>query len=284
MGIKGKDIDDGLALLYLLGRLDIELEGVTTTYGNGSIEEVNESTKTLLKSLGIYDVPLIKGSGSPRNRISPASRFLARKAKETSNTLTILGTGSLSNLYGAFLYDNSFFSNVLEFVLMGGITESLIINGKNLDELNFSIDPEAAYAVLSSGAKITVLTGNFCLQALFNKRQQKIFLSKPIYTYVEHSITEWNRFFTGEFGTDGFYIWDVVAAVYSTSPHLFESRTEIIVSKEADLHSGFLNIHRSQGGTVSAGGFALNIPQRIKSPAEFWKTLFDSWGQITYPI
>jgi inosine-uridine nucleoside N-ribohydrolase len=284
MGIMGKDIDDGLALLYLLGRLDVELEGVTTTYGNGSIEEVNVSTEKLLKDMGISDVPLVKGAGSKRNRISPAARFLARKASEASNTLTVLGTGSLSNLYGAYLYDNSFFSNVREFVLMGGITEPLIINGKNLDELNFSVHPEAAYAVLSSGAKVTILTGNFCLQALFNKRQQKIFLSKPIYAYVEHYITEWNRFFSDEFGTDGFFLWDMVAAVYSTSPSFFESSTEIIISKEDDLHSGFLNIQRSEGETVSPGGFALNIPQMIKNPGEFWKTMFDSWGRITYPI
>lgn len=36
MGLPGRDVDDGLALLYLLGREDVDLKGVTTTYGNSS--------------------------------------------------------------------------------------------------------------------------------------------------------------------------------------------------------------------------------------------------------
>lgn len=32
MGLYGKDVDDGLALLYLLGRDDIKLIGITTTF------------------------------------------------------------------------------------------------------------------------------------------------------------------------------------------------------------------------------------------------------------
>ena len=35
-GINGCDVDDGLALLYLLGDPEAEILGVTTTYGNNT--------------------------------------------------------------------------------------------------------------------------------------------------------------------------------------------------------------------------------------------------------
>lgn len=39
-GVPECPIDDGLALLYLLGKPQAELLGITTAYGNGSVEAV----------------------------------------------------------------------------------------------------------------------------------------------------------------------------------------------------------------------------------------------------
>ena len=43
-GINGCDVDDGLALLYLLGDPEAEVLGVTTTYGINTLEKVYENT------------------------------------------------------------------------------------------------------------------------------------------------------------------------------------------------------------------------------------------------
>lgn len=43
-GMKGRDVDDGLALLYLLGHPCADLLGVTTTYGNSRTEAVYANT------------------------------------------------------------------------------------------------------------------------------------------------------------------------------------------------------------------------------------------------
>ena len=52
MGIKERDVDDGLTLLYLLGREDVELLGITTTYGNSTIDAVYENTINMMTELG----------------------------------------------------------------------------------------------------------------------------------------------------------------------------------------------------------------------------------------
>ena len=48
-----RDVDDGLALIYLLGSLDVNIVGITSTFGNSTLEEVNRCTKLLLEKLGL---------------------------------------------------------------------------------------------------------------------------------------------------------------------------------------------------------------------------------------
>lgn len=44
----GADVDDGLALLYLLGHAgEVELAGITCTYGNSDIDTVYANTRRL---------------------------------------------------------------------------------------------------------------------------------------------------------------------------------------------------------------------------------------------
>jgi len=40
LGIPLKEVDDGLTLLYLLGVPELDLLGITTTFGNGRIDQV----------------------------------------------------------------------------------------------------------------------------------------------------------------------------------------------------------------------------------------------------
>ena len=47
MGLYGKDVDDGLTLLYLYQQADVDLLGVTLTYGNGTLAEVVGQSKLL---------------------------------------------------------------------------------------------------------------------------------------------------------------------------------------------------------------------------------------------
>ena len=62
MGLPNKDVDDGLTLMYLMGNNNIDLLGVTTTFGNSHIEDVFQATAKLFYDLNITDIPLKKGA------------------------------------------------------------------------------------------------------------------------------------------------------------------------------------------------------------------------------
>jgi len=206
MGLPGTDVDDGLALLYLLGSPKIRILGITTTFGNSTIEEVHPCLLSILNDLGHSDIPAFRGAPRPEETIgrdseprdSEAARFLADTVRLNPGTVCILATGSTTNLLGAYRLNPGFFYDVKEIVFMGGIVEPLLINGRKMKELNFASDPEAAlYALYAGGppaastgadapprtsdpgrCAITVISGNLCLQALLTRESFDAFVDQ----------------------------------------------------------------------------------------------------------
>src|SRR5699024_4245049 len=99
IGIYGKDVDDGLTLLYLYQQTNVELLGVTLTFGNGTVEQVVQQTDNL-KKLFSLNVETYRGKEKydSQKEHSPAAEFLAKSVRDAPNEITILATGSLNNL------------------------------------------------------------------------------------------------------------------------------------------------------------------------------------------
>ena len=106
-GVPDCDVDDGLALIYLLGNKDVNLLGVTTTYGNNKVEVVYPNTLKMINELKVEQLPVLKGGTSPNDLDNEASDYLVEMANKYEGDLSILATGSLTNLYGAYLKDNN---------------------------------------------------------------------------------------------------------------------------------------------------------------------------------
>jgi len=277
MGVKYRDVDDALTIFYLLGREDVNLLGITTTFGNDTVEVVYETTMGLLRDIDHGGIPLIRG-GVPEQRKSEAAEFLASAAGKAQEEITIIATGALTNLYGASLIDPDFFSNVSGIIVMGGITEPLFINGEKVDELNFSCDPEATYEVMKSKAPTTVITGNLCLSALFGKPEFHILeknLEISSYQYIYDRITPWRDFMNEVFKIEGFYNWDVLAGVYATNPELFVEKSRLVQSGVEDYKTGFLKISASD-----EKGYMLNIPSAINDIDRFNDLVFRAWNNV----
>ena len=279
MGLPNKDVDDGLTLMYLIGNSNIDLLGVTTTFGNSHIEDVYQATTKLFNDLNLTDIPLKKGAGKGSDRKSEAASFLVDTVNQYPNQITILATGSLTNLYGAYCLDPHFYEKVKEIVLMGGLTKPLIINGKNLDELNFSVDSEACYNVLHSGAKITTMTGHICLQAEFRKKEYERLMENKdsaSYAYIKEHSYAWYEHFKELFSTEGFFNWDIVSGVYMTHPELFQDSYKSIISTEEDLQKGLLRIEDPH-----ENGSIINIPTAIKDIDLFNEIIFETWKNVS---
>lgn len=274
-GVPDCDVDDGLTLIYLLGNKNANLLGVTTTYGNNKVEIVYPNTLKMIKELKVDNLPVIEGGKDPKDLDNKASDYLVKMANEYEGKLSILATGSLTNLYGAYLKDNTFFEKVKEIVLMGGITEPLIFAKRQMDELNFSCDPIGTYTVLTKGNNVSVITGNNCLKVLVTREDYERELSdytNPIVPYIKNSVDYWFDYNLDKFGINGTYNWDVTAAVYLMRPELFKKNIYKMNLSVEDLERGFLHIGEENNCT-------LNLPT-IDNEELYNKDIYNTWKGV----
>lgn len=278
MGVEGCDVDDGLALIYLLGKENIDVCGITTTYGNSDINTVYNNTALMLKELRRNAIPLLKGCQDKQNLKSEAVDFIVETVNLHKGNISILATGSLTNLYAAYLADNSIFEKISEIVLMGGITEKLIINGRNLDELNFSCDPTAAECILKNGKKLSIITGNNCLSAYFSELDFKTRLASKdnaIAQYISQKCMYWFRNMMSFFDINGFYNWDVVAAAFLANPSIFENKIFNLAPNIKHLERGFLNKNYQTNESLCF----INLPE-IHDVKKFTDDIYESWLNV----
>ncbi|MGX7111558.1 nucleoside hydrolase [Gemella cuniculi] len=242
MGLEYRDIDDGLALLYLYKNPSVKLLGVTLTFGNDSLEKVIESTERLKKNLSLK-INLIYGNETEDSYLTnKAAQFIVEETKKFPGEITILATGSLKNIADAYLLDNSIFSRIKTIVMMGGITEALVINNKEMKELNFTISYKNSYEVLKNSKNSIVLTGNACLNSklYINEITSIINSFSNNNKYLYEKCISWIKFHSDEYDANYIIVWDLLAAVYVTNPEYFENKKYKVEVKREYLKTGFI--------------------------------------------
>ncbi len=170
----GSNIDDALALAYLLRQPRCELLGVTTVTG----EPDNRAmlADALCRAFGRTDVPILCGAANPmrgpqRQPTAPqaavladrphrqtfvpdtAVDFLRRTIRGRPGRITLLTIGPLTNIGRLYAIDPEIPSLLRQHVLMAGHYFNRG-TGYGPTEWNVSVDPEAAAAVFSAGIPV----------------------------------------------------------------------------------------------------------------------------------
>ena len=279
MGLPRKEIDDGLALLYLLGRPDVTLLGVTTTFGNGTAQEAYAQTERMLRALGRADIPLFRGADRRGAPPTAAAHFLAAAAAAHPGQVTLLATGPLGNLHAAARVDPGFWGHLKQVACMGGYLRPLRIGYRNVAELNLSADPQASFAVLNAplhpalgiACPVTLMNAQVCLQAPFgwpDLRQLRGWDRR-----TRRVVRNWLLAFGLYCGVPRFYLWDLLPAVYISHPGLFDQNPVWVHPTVADLEKGRLVLAREGPGA------RVNMPTRILDRERFRAALFAAWAQ-----
>ena len=259
MGLDNRDIDDGLALVYLVENKNMELLGVCTTYANDSLEYVHKQTLELVEDLGI-NLKVYKGRGKfemndytgfgykrfeddGNFESNEAAKFIVEMANKYPNEIDLLATGSMQNLYDAYMIDNEIGEKLSSVVLMGGITGDLYFGDKIMKELNFSVCPKGAEVAIKKYKNVSILTGNRCMDVEFgtNELDKVKALGNNIKNeFIINKIEKWMREFKEKYNYDSIVLWDVIAAIYLMNPDMFRDDFMSVVSTEEDLFEGRL--------------------------------------------
>lgn len=177
----GNDIDDAVALAYLLNEPRCELLGVTTVSGDTAKRAA--LADAVCRAAGRTDVPvyagltgpLLHGRGQPEvpqyavlegtehrtdyGKPSDAVLFLRDTIRARPHEITLLAVGSMTNVAALFALDPEIPALVKRIVLMCGVfTGGLPNHGPGSREWNALLDPIATAIVFRHAAPGTLLS------------------------------------------------------------------------------------------------------------------------------
>lgn len=277
MGVYRNEIDDGLAILTLLGTNAVTVVGITTTYGNAGEPTVYSATRRLLAAAGRTDIPIVRGARYAGDYETAAAAFFVEAARQHGGRLVVLAIGPLTNTAAALQRDPTTVGSIRRALVMGGYLGRVRFPRREVAELNFSSDPAAAHAVLTSSAAITVMSAQLCLQARYGVRHLLVdIISAPL---LGRLIVRWFLAFSVSCGVAGFFLWDLVPAWAVFAPFRFDRQTVEILSTPTDLQHGTLRM-RPTPGTTEQAPRVVNLPTRIRYRHRFAADCARRWRRV----
>ena len=187
-------IDDAFALAYAIAHPEIELIGVTGTYGNVTVERGMANTRALLKLLGQPDIPVYAGVEIQRFVVSEASArihgtngvgevdiaadnaesageavdFLIESAAKYGEDLVVVPTGAQTTIAKALEKDETL--RGIRMVTMGG---ALTVPGNvsPAAEANISQDPVSSNSVYQLAEDMTMVGLDVTMQTRLTRAE-----------------------------------------------------------------------------------------------------------------
>lgn len=249
-------VDDAMALVFQALHPQIELLGVTSVFGNSTIEI---TTRNALYLAGRFapGTPVARGAAAPLRRAAPAPidwihgsdglgntgfssndrslldprpahRFIIDTVRSLPHQVTLLAVGPLTNFALALGEDPEIASLVKQVVVMGGAFGTIGINGNvsPAAEANMLGDPDAADIVFGSQWPVaivgldvterTIMTTDYMARL----RDEAGDAGRFVWDVSRH----YEAFHQSSAGLAGTYVHDSSAVAYLLAPHLYTTR------------------------------------------------------------
>ena len=183
--------DDVFAIWLAAGHPGIDLRGITTVAGNGSLADVTRNARIACTVAGIGQVPIAAGADRPLVRPARAAPdihgenalggpalpdptvpldergaidLIADVLEASSESVVLVPTGPLTNLAQLMKQRPDLLNRIREIVWMGGSIGAG--NRTSYAEFNAWVDPEAVEVVLGAGVPFTMVGLTVTHQAL----------------------------------------------------------------------------------------------------------------------
>ncbi|MEZ9336325.1 nucleoside hydrolase [Vibrio splendidus] len=250
-------IDDAMAILFAEAHPDIELMGITTVYGNATIDNGTQNALYLKQKFDMKAL-VAKGSDKPLLRDpvgatvvvhgetgfgdvtapssldseaikKPAYQFIIDSVRAEPREITLVAVGPLTNLALALEAAPDIVDLVKEVVVMGGAFGE---NGHRgnvtpFAEANIHDDPHAADKVFTASWPVVIIgldvteESFFTSQYLDELRDDAGEVGQFIWDISRYYL----KFYSDKVGMDGCHVHDPSAIAYVIQPSLFTSRS-----------------------------------------------------------
>ncbi len=251
-------IDDTAAIFFALTSGTLQIEALTTVFGNVEVEQCTRNALKILEIAGRADIPVHPGTDRPLLRepnyakfihgdnglgnveitapaVGPASmgavEAIVSRVMEAPGEITLIALGPLTNLALALTVEPQVARNIDELILMGGA----VLTWGNVTpaaSANLYNDPEAARIVYRSGAPLVQVGLDVCRPTVISHAQlariresntpMGRFLAQ-ITPFIEQAYRK--RGVKAVVEGRGVQYNDVVCVAYAVQPELFTTET-----------------------------------------------------------
>ncbi|WP_073836519.1 nucleoside hydrolase [Micromonospora sp. CB01531] len=213
-------IDDALAIMLAAASPEVDLRGLVAVAGNVGLPYTSGNAAALADLLRL-DIPVGKGASGPLSRrdidftpdvhgedgfaghslpvstrtFEPGVPLLARLIEESTDPITIVPIGPLTNIAMLINEYPETARKVERFVIMGGGAFDVLGNVTPVAEFNIWFDPDAAARVFAFGVPITMVGLNATHQAtVARKHLPRLFASGgPVAEIVGHLLAGYHN-------------------------------------------------------------------------------------------
>ena len=288
-------VDDAIALYFALAHPAIEVVGITTTFGNVSVEQAAVNA-LYLTALAGRTIPVTKGVAVPwckpqeappahihgadglgnlasrqavAGQVDPRSsaQFMVDTARAHPGEITLVAVGPLGNLSLALMLEPGLPQLVREVIVMGG-TVLEPGNVSPVAEANIWNDPHAADRVFAAGWKLTMVgldvTHRVAVTvALFKRIAER---HRHIATDTLHqAVGFYASFYSGLYkhlaAAPGCFAHDLLAFIYLVNPEFFTLETKAVRVATEGLAQGQTIMNRRDFLDYHEAAWALDKPR-----------------------
>jgi purine nucleosidase len=274
-------VDDALTILLALASPEIELEALTTTQGNVTIENATRNALSVLELGGVEKIPVAGGSSLPlvqpprasvlvhgrtglgrSNLPDPKDKplsmhavdFLIERFLSEPGELSLFAIGPLTNLALAIRKEPRFTESVRELVIMGGA----IREGGNvtpLTEFNIYVDPHAAHIVFHSGIPITLIPLDVTHKCILNQAHidRMARIASPVSSFITDAVEDYMKI-SLEWGQEGCALHDPLTLATIIAPDLLtlrECAVDVDISTGVSMGKTFADFTNRAGKSAN---------------------------------
>ena len=287
-------VDDAMALYFALAHPAIEVLGITTTFGNVTVDQA-VTNALYLTELAQSDIPVTRGVASPwckppeqppahihgadglgnlprRARVQrqpdarASAQFIVDMARARPGEITLVAVGPLGNLSLALKLEPSLPQLLREVIVMGGT----ILEPGNVSpvaEANIWNDPHAADQVLTAGWKLTLVSLDVTHRVvlpvtLFRKiaAQHQHAATNTLLHAVEFYARHYSGLYAHVAEIHGCFAHDLLAFMVLVNPELFTLQTGCVRVVTEGLAQGQTIIKRNGAAPYPHPGWGPDIP------------------------
>jgi purine nucleosidase len=284
-------VDDAFTFLLALASPEIQLEALTTTQGNVTVDKATRNALALLELGRASHIPVAQGSLLPLvqplrasadvhgesgigNSRLPEPRakaiqthavdYLIERILAEPDEISIFLIGPMTNIAMAIRKEPRFAKSVKELVIMGGAIQE----GGNmtaLAEFNIYVDPHAAHIVFHSGIPITLIPLDVTMKCLLKQEHinRLIKINSPITRFIKDAMDVYLKA-SLELGQEGCALHDPLTLATVIAPELLTLKDYYV---DVDISGG-----------ISMGKTLADILKVTKTPANM-KVAMDVRGE-----